>query len=331
MFATWKFNPETKEVQSIRQAFDPETARSSQHQACNRCHEKKVRRLFLLLAAQAPMSIPSLDLRLRAWGENASYYNRQTLKSATFYAAYKFLVRWAWISSFLLLSDCQANLSCLDQLKCSGDKDGCDRCASQGLNCEYSRSGSRHSRRGKKSGDRLSPCSSRSGRDGSLSPASMASSQPSTSSKSKRSRTVTAQRARGSVTESRPRTVQTHDNLVNQGEYTIMPGQGTYDLNMLAATTASVTSGYPATSLGAYSPPHGGAYQDEWMVSSTVTTPGYLATAGTSVYASSEGSYPEYPQYENYSSYQGADPRYWGHGAYLTPTTLQKLESEEMN
>lgn len=42
MFQTWKYDPETDEVQSLRQAFDPITARSSQHQACNRCHEKKV-------------------------------------------------------------------------------------------------------------------------------------------------------------------------------------------------------------------------------------------------------------------------------------------------
>ncbi|KFH48461.1 hypothetical protein ACRE_006200 [Hapsidospora chrysogenum ATCC 11550] len=43
MFGTWKYDPETDEVQSLRQAFDPVTARSSQHQACNRCHEKKLR------------------------------------------------------------------------------------------------------------------------------------------------------------------------------------------------------------------------------------------------------------------------------------------------
>jgi hypothetical protein len=42
MFNTWKYDPETDEVQSLRQAFDPISARSSQHQACDRCHEKKV-------------------------------------------------------------------------------------------------------------------------------------------------------------------------------------------------------------------------------------------------------------------------------------------------
>lgn len=42
MFGTWKYDPETDEVQSVRNGFDPVTARSSSHQACDRCHEKKV-------------------------------------------------------------------------------------------------------------------------------------------------------------------------------------------------------------------------------------------------------------------------------------------------
>ena len=42
MFGTWKYDPETDQVQNLRRAFDPVTARSSQHQACNRCHLKKV-------------------------------------------------------------------------------------------------------------------------------------------------------------------------------------------------------------------------------------------------------------------------------------------------
>ncbi|KAM0428619.1 hypothetical protein ACHAPT_006980 [Fusarium lateritium] len=43
MFGTWKYDPETDEVQSVRNGFDPVTARSSSHQACDRCHEKKLR------------------------------------------------------------------------------------------------------------------------------------------------------------------------------------------------------------------------------------------------------------------------------------------------
>ncbi|KAJ3487534.1 hypothetical protein NLG97_g6392 [Lecanicillium saksenae] len=41
MFATWKYDRDTAEVQNIRLAYDPISARSSQHQACDRCHEKK--------------------------------------------------------------------------------------------------------------------------------------------------------------------------------------------------------------------------------------------------------------------------------------------------
>lgn len=81
MFGTWKYDPETAEVQNLRKAFDPITARSSQHQACDRCHEKK--------------------------------------------------------------------------LKCSGEKDGCERCVVNELGCEYTRTGSKGSRRGKKSSPRL--------------------------------------------------------------------------------------------------------------------------------------------------------------------------------
>lgn len=46
MFATWKYDRDTSEVHNIRLAFDPISARSSQHQACDRCHEKKVRRTW---------------------------------------------------------------------------------------------------------------------------------------------------------------------------------------------------------------------------------------------------------------------------------------------
>ncbi|OAQ96281.1 hypothetical protein LLEC1_06522 [Akanthomyces lecanii] len=76
MFATWKYDRDTSEVQNIRLAYDPISARSSQHQACDRCHEKK--------------------------------------------------------------------------LKCSGEKDGCDRCVASAHACVYNRSEARCSRRGKR-------------------------------------------------------------------------------------------------------------------------------------------------------------------------------------
>ncbi|UNI24213.1 hypothetical protein JDV02_009979 [Purpureocillium takamizusanense] len=43
MFGTWKYDPETDQMRNLRRAYDPITARSWQHQACNRCHEKKLR------------------------------------------------------------------------------------------------------------------------------------------------------------------------------------------------------------------------------------------------------------------------------------------------
>ncbi|KAL7794212.1 hypothetical protein V8C37DRAFT_72179 [Trichoderma ceciliae] len=43
MFNTFKYDPETKSVQELRRASDPISARSSQHQACNNCHTKKLK------------------------------------------------------------------------------------------------------------------------------------------------------------------------------------------------------------------------------------------------------------------------------------------------
>ncbi|KAI9170886.1 hypothetical protein HJFPF1_00362 [Paramyrothecium foliicola] len=43
MFNTWKYDPETDEMHQLHIAHDPITARSSQHQACDRCHEKKLK------------------------------------------------------------------------------------------------------------------------------------------------------------------------------------------------------------------------------------------------------------------------------------------------
>ncbi|KAL6901218.1 hypothetical protein GGI43DRAFT_404292 [Trichoderma evansii] len=43
MFNTFKYDPETNSVQELRRASDPISARSSQHQACNNCHAKKLK------------------------------------------------------------------------------------------------------------------------------------------------------------------------------------------------------------------------------------------------------------------------------------------------
>lgn len=43
MFNTLKLDRDTSEMQNIRETYDPVSARSSSHQACDRCHEKKVR------------------------------------------------------------------------------------------------------------------------------------------------------------------------------------------------------------------------------------------------------------------------------------------------
>lgn len=57
MFNTLKLDRETYEMQNIREAYDPVSARSSSHQACDRCHEKKVRRSCPWSLWRAPDSL----------------------------------------------------------------------------------------------------------------------------------------------------------------------------------------------------------------------------------------------------------------------------------
>ncbi|EFY91097.1 hypothetical protein MAC_02768 [Metarhizium acridum CQMa 102] len=42
MFGTWKYGKGQGQVENLKTSHDYETARSNQHQACNRCHEKKI-------------------------------------------------------------------------------------------------------------------------------------------------------------------------------------------------------------------------------------------------------------------------------------------------
>ena len=114
MFGTWKYDPETDEVQNLRQAFDPITARSSQHQACDRCHEKKVRCIPPRFARPHHNAAPS-----RPTQHPIHVFPEETPANA------------------------------LHQLKCSGDKEGCERCIANQLQCVYTRSSS-SSRRDRK-------------------------------------------------------------------------------------------------------------------------------------------------------------------------------------
>ncbi|EFZ03285.1 hypothetical protein X797_004670 [Metarhizium robertsii] len=44
MFGTWKYGRGQGQVENLKTSHDYETARSNQHQACNRCHVKKNRK-----------------------------------------------------------------------------------------------------------------------------------------------------------------------------------------------------------------------------------------------------------------------------------------------
>jgi hypothetical protein len=84
MFNTLKLDRETYEMQNIREAYDPVSARSSSHQACDRCHEKKVRRScpvvslvsFRLLETAPPQTLLSASV---VSGRRLPLYENQLL------------------------------------------------------------------------------------------------------------------------------------------------------------------------------------------------------------------------------------------------------------
>ncbi|KAH7320816.1 hypothetical protein B0I35DRAFT_407853 [Stachybotrys elegans] len=219
MFNTWKYDPETDEVQSLRQAFDPISARSSQHQACDRCHEKK--------------------------------------------------------------------------LKCSGEKDGCERCISSQKRCEYTRSGSRSSRRGKKSSS------------------SSSSRQVEESSSSRHSRPSRARAGHSGRHSSSagPSTSYPDDSegMLSTLDFSSLGPEDAFDLNSLSDTSPSM-HGYYQMQHG-HSNPHSsyGQYHSYGQaVTSAALDPRYVSSTADDDYGQ--------PQY-HYSSYQQPpDARYWPQG-----------------
>ncbi|KAF4505888.1 hypothetical protein G6O67_007791 [Ophiocordyceps sinensis] len=241
MFGTWKYDPETDEVQNLRRAYDPITARSSQHQACNRCHEKK--------------------------------------------------------------------------LKCSGDKDGCDRCAGSGQVCVYNRPGSRSSRKGKRT-SKPSANSPSGPREGSGSPRSNVSSPLTRHSSKPRSRASSSQAQTPAPTA--PLTHAGYEaTMTSETDFAMTSQQYMFGMDTLAP------AGYEQSSMShMFSPPQSAAspHSQDWAVgaqhmaatSGAGLDPAYLTT--TSHMYGAGGDFMPYETFSDFD-YQGMDPRYWSQDA----------------
>ncbi|KAF5680555.1 transcription factor [Fusarium heterosporum] len=210
MFGTWKYDPETDEVQSVRNGFDPVTARSSSHQACDRCHEKK--------------------------------------------------------------------------LRCNGDKNGCERCRGNALRCDYTRSGSKSSKKKsprKSTGDE-SPSSSSSRRGGSSSKRS---------SKS-HGRIVTSGEESGGV--------------LNQFDFSQLSPEDGFDLNLLSSADSS-GGGYATA----------GPSGDHYNMQAYDANYQQWDAASYSQYSTQYGQGYSNDSYDGYDQTQGAyshDQRYYHSG-----------------
>ncbi|KAM5343149.1 hypothetical protein ACJ41O_014115 [Fusarium nematophilum] len=237
MFGTWKYDPETDEVQSVRNGFDPVTARSSSHQACDRCHEKKV-----------------------------------------------------------------------SSLRCSGDKNGCERCRNNNLRCEYTRSGSKSSRRGKssrKSADDDSPSSSGSRRGG--------------GSSSKRS----GKHHHGHSSSRAATSAEEPEGVLSQFDFSMLGPEDGFDLNLLspgAVVDHHHHGGYAAAVSAAGSSAASQAQYMQQHMQGGAADAGYhhqqWDAATYSQYAVSYGQqqgYEDWGEYDQGSAGYAQDPRYWQH------------------
>ncbi|KAH7153338.1 hypothetical protein EDB81DRAFT_453613 [Dactylonectria macrodidyma] len=235
MFGTWKYDPETDEVQSVRNAFDPVTARSSSHQACDRCHEKK--------------------------------------------------------------------------LKCSGDKNGCERCLGNNLRCEYTRSGSKSSRKGKKS-------SRKSAEGESAASGSGSSSRRGDSSSSKKS---SSSKHHHHSSRSAAAGYDEPEGLLGQFDFSSLSPEDGFDLNLLSPGADQTSAGgyaVPVSSAAALQ----GAYPHMQMQQQGVSNVNYQNWDGYSAYPTAYDQQQGYSAqdwggYGDYSDQQAQDPRYWqSHG-----------------
>lgn len=196
------------------------------------------------------------------------------------------------------------------QLKCSGEKAGCDRCAASRHKCEYTRSGSHSSRKGKKS-SRHSADNPSDARETSGSPSSRGSSHRGQSSKSK------SGHGSGHRTHAPAAAVSTQGHsaaLLSQADYPMASQADAYGMSTLYSGVYDPSSVSQFDNLQHHDA--AGAYQHVWTTGDatthTATTTGVnptLLTTTDQMYAAS-GNY-QYQYQEDYGEYQSMDPRYW--------------------
>ncbi|QUC21359.1 uncharacterized protein UV8b_05602 [Ustilaginoidea virens] len=232
-FTTFRFSPETGEAHILKESDDPRIFNQNTHQACNRCHDKK--------------------------------------------------------------------------LRCSGNKDGCDRCAASGFHCEYSRPGSRNSRKSRQ--PERYPCSSRTA-EAKSSPKNSSSAQA-----PRPSRRVNGQTSRGNCGPSFSSAADVKGS--GGSPYSIAgkskSGQAVYGMDVPAALAPSTHSSYHAFAPIADYASHSQDFSQHWMVpgataSASMSCP-YMLSSGQA-YGHDGSVYVDFANHPAYDAYHN-DPRLW--------------------
>lgn len=216
-------------------------------------------------------------------------------------------------------------------MKCSGEKEGCERCLANKLRCEYTRSGSK-SRKGKKSSTKSSskesPTSSSKASPKSTASSSSRRTQGSSSKKQPHSSSSSSSAKhhhhhhRSSHAEPAARTSSSADEpegLLSQLDFSMFGPEDAFDLDWLAeeqgAPGGLASNSYAAGYGGSASHMHvAHAGYQQWADQSPQQQPPsqYATAADYNAYANS------YPQegYEGYENYDHQDPQYWSQGGH---------------
>lgn len=220
------------------------------------------------------------------------------------------------------------------QLRCSGDKDGCERCIANGLTCDYTRTGTKGPRRGKKNSPRLSD-SGRGSSSGAV-PASPSTQDWPSPGRSRGSRSRQIRRAvphgsKSPVQASR----STAEGVMSQLNFPSLSPEDGFDLTFLPdgsplpprTTASALPSAFapspsdPATmlaftGLGSQTFPFWPAATgyDQILPTTSDFVPSYPATTAMPFNFTHTNEYPRYEPmggYPDISDYSAIDPRFW--------------------
>ncbi|KAK7413939.1 hypothetical protein QQX98_007208 [Neonectria punicea] len=203
----------------------------------------------------------------------------------------------------------QSVRNAFDPLKCSGDKNGCERCLGNNLRCEYTRSGYKSSRKGKKSSRKSAEEESPASGSGSSSRRGGSSSKRSSG---KHSHSSSSRAATSGHDEP--------EGLLSQFDFSSLSPEDGFDLGLLSPGAADQTGGgytVPGTSAAASQ----GIYP-QMQMQQGASDVSYQSWDGYSAYPPGYGQQPGYQheEWDGYGEYPGQqdqqqDPRYWpSHG-----------------